>query len=270
MTALAGQSALRLESYLMTAQSLAAARAHLAPGGTFSMYNYYQPFLLDRYATTLESVYHQAPCAQVEGLTASGRRLAVLTVHPGGPVANCAAPTGTAAGSPRPPTTTRSPTCGTPPSRAASCGCWRRSCWLSLIFIRAGGGRFTQMRGYLDLACMGAAFLLLETKNIVQFALLFGTTWFVNSLVFAGVLVAVYLAVETANRVRLPRPAVLYGALLAALVWPGWCPQESLLALPVVPVSSPPARWPSRPYSWRTSSSRSGSPGWRIPARPSR
>ena len=38
---------------------------------------------------------------------------------------------------------------------------------------------------------MGAAFLLLETKNVVQFALLFGTTWFVNALVFAGLLVSV-------------------------------------------------------------------------------
>ena len=35
---------------------------------------------------------------------------------------------------------------------------------------------------------MGAAFLLLETKNVVQFALLFGTTWFVNALVFGGIL----------------------------------------------------------------------------------
>jgi hypothetical protein len=79
----------------------------------------------------------------------------------------------------------------------------------SLLLIRLAGGRFTGMRSYVDLAFMGAAFLLLETKNIIQFALLFGTTWFVNSLVFAGVLVAVYLAVETARRVRLPRPAVV-------------------------------------------------------------
>jgi hypothetical protein len=82
---------------------------------------------------------------------------------------------------------------------------------------------------------MGAAFLLLETKNIVQFALLFGTTWFVNSLVFAGVLLAVYLAVETARRVRLPRPTVLYASLIASLALAFLVPQESLLALPVIP-----------------------------------
>jgi hypothetical protein len=82
---------------------------------------------------------------------------------------------------------------------------------------------------------MGAAFMLLETKNIVQFALLFGTTWLVNSLVFAGVLVAVYLAVETASRVRLPRPWLLYCALIAALALTWVVPQESLVGLPIVP-----------------------------------
>ena len=38
---------------------------------------------------------------------------------------------------------------------------------------------------------MGAAFLLLETKSVVQFALLFGTMGVVNSLVFAWILVSV-------------------------------------------------------------------------------
>ena len=40
----------------------------------------------------------------------------------------------------------------------------------------------------------------------MQFALFFGTTWYVNSLVFAGVLLSVYAAVETARHVKLPRP----------------------------------------------------------------
>ena len=80
--------------------------------------------------------------------------------------------------------------------------------------MRVVAGPFRPMRGYLDLFFMGAAFLLLETKSIVQFALLFGTTWFVNALVFAGVLVAVLLAIEVARRVSLPHPAYLYGALL--------------------------------------------------------
>ena len=63
------------------------------------------------------------------------------------------------------------------------------------------------MRPYPDLFFMGAAFLLLETKNVVQFALLFGTTWLVNALVFAGILLAVLGPIEVARRFRLPRPA---------------------------------------------------------------
>src|SRR5262249_27113276 len=52
--------------------------------------------------------------------------------------------------------------------------------------------------------------------------------------VFAGVLLAVYLAVETASRVRLPRPAVLYAALIASLVLTWVVPQASLVGLPIV------------------------------------
>jgi spermidine synthase len=233
VAALAGQSAIRLESFLLTEQSLAAAKSHLAPGGTFAMYNYYQPFLLSRYATTIEDVYHQTPCAEVQPGNAGGRVLAVLTVHPGGPVAGC---TTYWHGPSLAPATDDHPfpylqTASIPTSFLRMLGAILLG---SLLLIRLGGGRFRGMRFYIDLAFMGAAFLLLETKNIVQFALLFGTTWFVNSLVFAGVLLAVYLAVETARHVRLPRPAVLYGALIASLALAWLVPQESLLTLPVI------------------------------------
>jgi hypothetical protein len=88
---------------------------------------------------------------------------------------------------------------------------------------------------YADLFFMGAAFMLLETKSVVQFALLFGTTWFVNALVFAGVLVAVLAAVETSRRVVIGKPGWLYTTLLAALAIAWIVPQESLLALAIVP-----------------------------------
>jgi hypothetical protein len=231
--ALAGQSGIRLESFLLTEESLAAAKAHLAPGGTFSMYNYYQPFLLDRYATTLEDVYHQTPCAEVQPGKGSSRVLAALTVHPGGPVANC----GTYFhGASLAPATDDHPFPYLQSDSIPVIYRWMIAAILlgSLLFVRVGGGRFTGMRSYIDLAFMGAAFMLLETKNIVQFALLFGTTWFVNSLVFAAVLLAVYLAVETARHLPLPRPAVLYGLLVASLVLAWVVPQESLLALPVI------------------------------------
>ena len=104
----------------------------------------------------------------------------------------------------------------------------------SLLVVRAAGGPFRKMSRVIDMFWMGAAFLLLESKNIVQFALLFGTTWYVNSLVFVGVLVSVYAAVETARHVKLPRPALLYGSLLVTLIVSYVVPQESLLSLPIV------------------------------------
>ena len=36
---------------------------------------------------------------------------------------------------------------------------------------------------------LGAAFMLLEAKAVVQMALLFGSTWLVNSLVFITALI---------------------------------------------------------------------------------
>jgi hypothetical protein len=56
------------------------------------------------------------------------------------------------------------------------------------------------MLRYRDLFLLGAAFLLLETKSVTGFALLFGTTWVVNALVFAVVLLAVLAAVEVTKR----------------------------------------------------------------------
>jgi hypothetical protein len=91
------------------------------------------------------------------------------------------------------------------------------------------------MTNYIDLALMGGAFLLLETKNVVQFALLFGTTWFVNSLVFAGVLLSVYAAIEVARHINLPQPRRLYPVLLALLALAWAVPQDSLLSLSPVP-----------------------------------
>ena len=105
----------------------------------------------------------------------------------------------------------------------------------STLLIRVVGGPMRRMGGYLDLFFMGAAFLLLETKNVVQFALLFGTTWFVNALVFGGILLAVLAAIETSKRVRLRRPASIYIALLASLVVAWMIPPEALLKLSFAP-----------------------------------
>jgi hypothetical protein len=88
------------------------------------------------------------------------------------------------------------------------------------------------MRPYADLFFMGAAFLLLETRSVTTFALLFGTTWVVNAIVFAGVLLIVLLAVEVTRRKRTPGLPALYAMLAAALVLAYVIPNAWILQLP--------------------------------------
>ena len=91
------------------------------------------------------------------------------------------------------------------------------------------------MRPYLDLFFMGAAFLLLETKSVATFALLFGTTWFVNALVFAGVLLVVLLAVEVTARFRTPPAPLVFAGIAVSLAAAYLVRPEWLLPLPFIP-----------------------------------
>lgn len=57
---------------------------------------------------------------------------------------------------------------------------------------QAAGG--APMRPDFQMFFLGAGFLLIETKALVELSLLFGSTWIVNTLVFAGIFVMVLLA----------------------------------------------------------------------------
>jgi SAM-dependent methyltransferase len=234
LTLVSGQSSLRLESFLFTEEAIALARAHLAPGGVFSMYNFYRErWLVDRLAGTLAQEYGHAPC--VDGLD-YGRELAVMTVGLSAETVECPRPwmpqetVVEAAADDHPFVYLRSRTI--PGFYLLTMGMILLA---SILLTRRVTESLRPMVRYLDLFFMGAAFLLLETKNVVQFALLFGTTWFVNALVFGGILLSVLAAVEVARTVRLPRPARVYAALLASLVVAWAIPQGELLEFPLLP-----------------------------------
>jgi hypothetical protein len=106
---------------------------------------------------------------------------------------------------------------------------------VSLAAVRLTVGPIRQMAPFADLFCMGVAFLLLETKHVVQFALLFGTTWFVNALVFSGVLLSVLLAIAISARYTFKRPNLLFLALAITLVVAFLLPTSALLDLPFLP-----------------------------------
>lgn len=232
LTLVSGQSSLRLESYLFTQEALTSAREHLNPGGVFAMYNFYrEDWLLDRLAQTLSVVYGHAPCVDTVGDVG---KLAALTVGPSPGSVECETVwTPTTAPVPQPVSDNypflylQEP--GIPALYLVAIGLILLA---SVALIWAGGGPPAAMGTYLDLFFMGAAFLLLETKSIVQFALLFGTTWFVNALVFVGILLSVLAAIEATRRTRLPRPGILY-ALLLGTVMVSWVVQpNALLSLP--------------------------------------
>jgi len=232
VTLISGQSSLRLESYLFTTEAMTAARDHLNPGGMFAEYNYYRDqWLIDRLAGTLQSAYSQPPC-----LVSTGHygRLALLSASADPASIQCS--------------TRWSPGLRTVPAAATDDypflylqqrgipGFYLLTLALILLLavtvVRVAGGPMRGMLAYGDLFFMGVAFLLLETKNVVQFALLFGTTWFVNALVFTGILVAVLAAVTVAQRVRVRALWPLYALLIGALALAWLVPQDSLLGLP--------------------------------------
>jgi SAM-dependent methyltransferase len=236
LTLVSGQSSLRLESYLFTTQAMESARDHLKPGGVFAMYNYYrEEWLVDRLAGTLAAVYGHPPCIDAIGEVG---HLAVLTVAPDPAAVDCETLwTATDAGAAASPATDNYPflylhSRGIPEIYQIALTLILAA---SVLAVRVVAGPLVSMNRYLDLFAMGAAFLLIETKSVVQFALLFGTTWFVNALVFTGVLVAVLAAIEVARRARLPNPVYLYVALLAALAVAWLVPVDALLALDMAP-----------------------------------
>ena len=241
LTLVSGASQLRLESYLFTRESIEAARDHLKDDGVFAMYNYYrEPWLVNRLAGTLDEVFGHAPC--LDTFTAV-QSLAAITIGRNADNAVCAPNTtwdraaiaagGQAVPVPavddRPFLYLKDRTI--PPIYLIVVALIIA---MSAIGIRVFGGRFREMRGYADLFFMGMAFLLLETRSVTTFALLFGTTWLVNALVFTGVLLAVLLAIETTARVKrdIPRPIIITG-LFASLAVAFLIPNATLLGLPV-------------------------------------
>jgi SAM-dependent methyltransferase len=235
LTLVSGQSSLRLESYLFTEQSMAAARDHLAPGGLFAMYNYYrEPWLVDRLANTLKVVYGRPPCFDSRQQIGY---LALLSASVDPAAMSCPKPWSPLTTDVVAPATDDLPFLYLKTRSIPSLYLIALALILaaSAVGVRGVAGPLRRMRPYADLFFMGAAFLLLETKNVVQFALLFGTTWFVNALVFVGILLSVLLAIEVARRVRIRRPARLYVVLAAAIAVAYVIPAEGLLHLATIP-----------------------------------
>ncbi|WP_132150096.1 spermidine synthase [Kribbella antiqua] len=235
LTLVNGASSLRLESYLFTQQAFESAKEHLNPGGAFAMYNYYrETWLIDRLASTAQAAFGHKPCVDKVG---DGLQQAVVTVGLTEADQTCGSEWAGPTSVTPPPATDNRPFLYLFTDRIPSL--YLVTLGLILVAgligvgIAGGGSSYRRMRPYADLFLLGAGFMLLETKSITGFALLFGTTWVVNAIVFAGVLVAVLAAVEVTRKFRTPPLKVMYVVLFGGLALSWIFPDEWLLAMPV-------------------------------------
>ena len=230
---------IRLESFLFTEEAFASVRDHLTDDGVFVLYNYYrEEWLIAKMAGMLDATFDSPPIVQLyeahKGIFAAGPLIDALG---GGP------PPGDTIG--------EVPDAGLPEPRAATDD-WpflylrtpfiapHYLAGLAFALLIAIVGLFgaakvggTSVRRFSPhFFVLGTAFLLLETRSLVSFSLLFGSTWLVNALAFFAILASVLLAILVNARWRIRRPGLLYGSLFAALAVAFALPPESLLIDP--------------------------------------
>ena len=245
LTLVSSTSNLRLESFLFTEESFASARDHLAPDGVFVMYNYYrQPWLVQRYANMVADSFGSPPITRTyptgdfgAAVIADGPLVRALS---GGPPPGDTIEAVDLSSAPRPATDDwpfpylRDP--GIAPHYLLGL-----AIMIALAALGVGGAlRYDglPLRGfgarYAHFFLLGVAFLLLETRSIVTFSLLFGTTWYVNALVFFAILASVLAAVAVNSRLRSRDPRLLYAGLAGSLLIAYLLPPSALLIDPPI------------------------------------
>jgi len=95
--------------------------------------------------------------------------------------------------------------------------------------ILVAGRKFSIQWDYFFL---GAGFLLIETWSVIRMALVAGTTWIVNSTVFAGVLIFVYIANWLVSKGIVNNIKPVFYSLFVSLLFLYMFQFEVLLALP--------------------------------------
>ena len=102
---------------------------------------------------------------------------------------------------------------------------------LSVILLLAVAPART-LRPNGNMFFLGAGFMLLETKSVVHMALLFGSTWYVNSVVLFAILVMILLSNLWVLSSKPSRLWPYYLLLIAALLANAYLPMSYFLSLP--------------------------------------
>jgi SAM-dependent methyltransferase len=239
LTLVSSTGSVRLESFIYTEEALAEARDHLSPDGTFVMYNLYrEPWLVAKLEGMITDVFGHRPLLKLpersNAVLAAGP--AIVALPNGQPPAD-AVDTLPDVGSPEPkPATDNWPFLYL---RTPGIATYYIGALAFLLIFAVGavmaGARVTSTpvrRFSPHFFVLGVAFLLLETKSLVSFSLLFGTTWIVNALAFFAILAGVLLAILVNARFRPKDPRPLYAALFGAIALAYLVPADALLIDP--------------------------------------
>jgi len=235
-------SGVRLESYMFTEESFEEVRDHLNDHGVLVIYNYFRErWLVDRLANTAAAAFHSSPYVHVHeeraylGVLMAGPRLQQLKEPPQIPAevlaygqSHSASPAHLLARDESiEPATDDWPFLYMRDRHipAHYVGVIVMILAFSLVAVfgamRLAGGRIASPSPKAVAAeffFLGAGFMLLETKAIIQFALLWGSTWVVASLAIASVLCMALVANFIVDRVTIRRPLVVGAALVALLM----------------------------------------------------
>jgi SAM-dependent methyltransferase len=241
LTLVSTSASLRLESFLFTDEAFASVREHLEPNGVFVMYNdYRQPWLVAKLDRMLTQTFGTKPLLRIyersRATFASGP--AVASLAGGTPLGDRTDPVPRSGGGPVVSATDDWPFLYVRQPSVARFYVATLAFMLifALLSVLAVARRTaTPIRRFSPhFFVLGAAFLLLETRSIVSFSLLFGTTWIVNALTFFAILASVLLGIAVNLRFPIRRKAIPYGALLVTLLVAFLLPPESLLIDPPV------------------------------------
>jgi hypothetical protein len=223
---------LRLENYLFTEESIARAYALLSDTGDLVLYNYYrQPWLHDKMARAIHSATGTLP--ETIHRKADFYMFRVRRNSPPAALPEAANRVQAATDDwPFPYLRVRH----VPALYARAMAVVASAIALLMVALHGTSGRTegtpaVSLTTKLAFVLLGAAFLLLETKSVVQFSLLFGTTWLNSSLVFLAVLVLVLAANWTAALLREPWRRPLYVLLVASCLGSLAFPLAGLLGL---------------------------------------
>jgi len=241
LTLVSQQSSVRLESFLFTEEAFASVRDHLSDDGIFVLYNYYRdPWLVDKLANMLGDAFGTAPLvntySNVKAALADGPLVAQLNGGPP-PGDTVTGPPGIADGGPTPTPATdnwpflylRTPFIAS--HYLAAIGIVLLGALIA-VAVAAGVTGTTIRKFSPHFFVLGVAFLLLETRAITSFSLLFGTTWLVNALTFFAILTSVMLAIFVNSRWPIKRPTPYYILLFLSILVAFLLPPESLLLDP--------------------------------------